>query len=62
MPLRCGRLDRHEPHEWPGRYPGPLTVYRCNGRTITEGAAREHDAADDAAEERAIRERREVES
>jgi hypothetical protein len=62
-PLRCGRLDRHEPHDWSGsHYYGngiPQSRWHCAGHVVIEGGYREQDDADDAAEERAIQERRE---
>lgn len=58
FPLRCGRLDRHEPHEWsrPGSH-----QFSCAGHVLIEGGyTRDADKAQDAAEEAAIRERREI--
>jgi hypothetical protein len=57
MTLRCGRLDRHEPHEW--KTPHSWGTYQCAGHVITEMERTRFDAEDDAAEERAIVERRE---
>lgn len=55
MTLRCGRLDRHEPHEWTG---WTCRTLWCTGHVITEMERTRFDAEDDAAEERAIVERR----
>lgn len=34
---RCGRLDAHPPHTWPGHNPpGPRA---CPGRVVVEGGA-----------------------
>jgi hypothetical protein len=59
--MRCGRLDRHEPHDWSGRrvYEKHGREYHCTGHFVIEGGHWEQDDADDAAEERAIQERRE---
>ena len=54
-PLRCGRLGKHEAHEWTH-----VRTYHCSGQVVIEGGWRAQDDADDAAEERAIRERREI--
>lgn len=63
MPLRCGRLDTHDRHDWsrPHSLYGPSPTYACTGHVITEGGyTRDADKAQDDAEELAIRERREV--
>lgn len=71
MPLRCGRLDCHHPHDWPGtRWPqergvGPSSprpvLYHCGGETTVEGGYwADWDAEDDEAEEQAIRDAREI--
>lgn len=52
FPYRCGRLDRHEPHQWTAGKRGRRT-YACSGHVITEYERRYWDDADDAAEERA---------
>ena len=64
FPKPCGRLDRHDEHEWTGHWPTeatttPLTrAYRCVGRVLLEGGMwADWDAADDAAEERVRRDR-----
>lgn len=53
MTLRCGRLDRHAPHDWfvPRAPFQPSRIYRCEGHVITEGAMRAEDAAADKAED-----------
>ena len=63
----CGRIDDHDAHEWtrPQHACGPFDVcrpstFRCLGAPVTEGGYwGEWDAEDDAAEERADREKRE---
>ena len=57
MTLRCGRLDRHEPHAWQGRPVGAehhRTTYHCTGHVITEGAWREYAKQADADDEAAL--------
>lgn len=44
-PLRCGRLDEHEPHGWKSRYLGrlarPQRTYTCSGHVVTTLAEQE---------------------
>lgn len=62
FPKPCGRLDRHDEHEWT-RPRDPFTearTFRCIGRVLLEGGYwADWDAADDAAEDRMDREKRE---
>lgn len=60
FPKPCGRLDRHDEHEWT-RPRDPFTAartFRCIGRVLLEGGMwADWDAADDAAEEQVRRDR-----
>lgn len=53
MPLRCGRLDAHDPHPYTlpaytiGRKP---TTWHCNGHVVTSLAEQEWAADADLAE------------
>ena len=62
--LRCGRLPEHEPHDWRGdpNQPWGRDTYHCTGHVIVAGGERTWDDEDDAAEERAIQDRRERET
>ncbi len=41
MPLRCGRLDDHDAHEWTSPKYRATRTYHCTGRVITTLAERE---------------------
>ena len=62
--MHCGRLDDHDEHDWTtppsARWPKPVRPYYCSGRVLIEGGWFGSDAQDDAAEERAMTERRET--
>lgn len=53
FPCPCGRLDRHEPHQWtrPASLDRPDRDYACSGRILTEGGWWLDWNADDAAED-----------
>lgn len=54
FPKPCGRLDRHDEHEWtrPALPNTPERTFNCVGRVILEGGYyADWDAEDDAREE-----------
>ena len=59
FPKPCGRLDRHDAHEWVAPEGTHRSrAYRCTGRLLLEGGYwADWDAADDAAEDQAERDR-----
>jgi hypothetical protein len=62
FPYRCGRLDWHPAHEWSRKHDlwQPARTYHCSGHVLTEMELSRFDAIEDAADERAERERREA--
>lgn len=60
FPKPCGRLDHHDPHNWTCPEPRHPS-YRCIGRVLLEGGYwADWDAKDDAVEDRADRDKRDV--